>query len=313
MRGEAESGTNNRRKRLHPMAQSKTTTGMALRVSDQVWRDPGLVFQIKGVVGGRGHGSTIRSSSHSRSAFRAINFLVLLLIAIFLPIVGKSAHVPGGAKYASKSSAGPGAGTPSMSDSRMRSGIAASSRLRSLLANRSVSADLVPALREALVFENPGPVDSLRVMARSPLGPVGAQPLQDTDSDSFSRFFGSPTRSEEIASESRLARLTTYWPEEGDSYTKRGLSSTGVRLRDGHCAVDPKVIPYGSVVAIPGVGEFVAVDTGPAVVSRRAARQFGRNPDERGALVVDVYCSSRLKANALEASAPEFAVITWSR
>ena len=296
------------------MAQSKTTTGMALRVSDQVLRDPGLVFQIKGVVGGRGHGSTIRSSSHSRSAFRAINFLVLLLIAIFLPIVGKSAHVPGGAKYASKSSAGPGAGTPSMSDSRMRSGIAASSRLRSLLANRSVSADLVPALREALVFENPGPVDSLRVMARSPLRPVAAQPLQETDSDSFGWFIGSPTRPKEaVASESRLARLTTYWPEEGDSYTKRGLSSTGVRLRDGHCAVDPKVIPYGSVVAIPGVGEFVAVDTGPAVVSRRAARLFGRNPDERRALVVDVYCSSRSEANAFEASAPEFAVITWSR
>ena len=295
------------------MAQSKTT-GMALRVPDHGSRDLGLAFANRG-IDGRAHGSTTRSGSYSKSAFRAIHFLVLLVIAICLPIVGRSVHVPEGARYASKSSGGLGARVPSISDSRMlRSGIVASSRLRSLLANRSVSADLVPALREALVSENPGPVDSLRVRARSALGPVAAQPLQETDSDFFSWFIGSPTRPKEaVASESRLARLTTYWPEEGDSYTKRGLSSTGVRLRDGHCAVDPKVIPYGSVVAIPGVGEFVAVDTGPAVVSRRAARQFGRNPDERGALVVDVYCSSRLKANAFEASAPEFAVITWSR
>ena len=294
------------------MAQSKTT-GMTLRVPDQGSRDLGLAFANRG-IDGRAHGSTTRSGSYSKSAFRAIYFLVLLVIAICLPIVGRSVHVPEGARYASNSSGGLGARVPSISDSRMlRSGIVASSRLRSLLANPSVSADLVPALREALVSD-PGPVDSLRVRARSPLGPVVAQRMQETDSDFPSWFIGSPTRPKEaVASESRLARLTTYWPEEGDSYTKRGLSSTGVRLRDGHCAVDPKVIPYGSVVAIPGVGEFVAVDTGPAVVSRRAARQFGRNPDERGALVVDVYCSSRLKANAFEASAPEFAVITWSR
>ena len=113
--------------------------------------------------------------------------------------------------------------------------------------------------------------------------------------------------------ETHLARLTAYWPEEGDHYTKRRLSSSGVQLRDGHCAVDPKVIPYGSVVKIPGMGEYVAVDTGPAVVSRRAARQAGRTSQERNALVVDVYCSSRSKARVFEANAPEFAVITLYR
>ena len=92
-------------------------------------------------------------------------------------------------------------------------------------------------------------------------------------------------------------------------YTKRRLSSSGVPLRDGHCAVDPKVIPYGSVVNIAGIGEYVAVDTGPAVVSRRAARLAGRTSQERNALVVDVYCSSRSKARVFEANAPDFAVI----
>jgi 3D (Asp-Asp-Asp) domain-containing protein len=112
---------------------------------------------------------------------------------------------------------------------------------------------------------------------------------------------------------SRLARLTVYWPEEGDHYTGRRMSSTGVYLSDGHCAVDPKVIPYGSVVKIPGMGEYVAVDTGPAVVSRRAARSAGRTPPERNALVVDIFCSSRSKAQEFQENAPEFAVITWYR
>ena len=112
---------------------------------------------------------------------------------------------------------------------------------------------------------------------------------------------------------SRLARLTVYWPEEGDHYTRRRMSSTGVYLREGHCAVDPKVIPYGSVVKIPGMGEYVAVDTGPAVVSRRAARTAGRTSHERKALVVDIFCSSRSQARAFEENAPEFAVITWYR
>lgn len=112
---------------------------------------------------------------------------------------------------------------------------------------------------------------------------------------------------------SRLARLTVYWPEEGDHYTRRRMSSTGAYLRDGHCAVDPKVIPYGSVVKIPGIGEYVAVDTGPAVVSRRAARNAGQTSHERNALVVDIFCSSRSKAQEFKENAPEFAVITWSR
>lgn len=116
-----------------------------------------------------------------------------------------------------------------------------------------------------------------------------------------------------IKIQTRLARVTVYWPGEGDFYTKRRLSSTGVRLREGHCAVDPKVIPYGSVVKIAGIGKYVAVDTGRAVVSRRAARAIGRNAAERNALVVDVFCSSRSKARALEASAAKFALVTWHR
>jgi hypothetical protein len=113
------------------------------------------------------------------------------------------------------------------------------------------------------------------------------------------------------AARSRLARVTFYWPEEGDLHTKRRLSSTGVRLRDGHCAVDPKIIPYGSVVEIPGFGRLVAVDTGPAVVSRRAARSAGGTAKEKNAPVIDVFCSDQAKARELEANFQHFAVVTW--
>jgi 3D (Asp-Asp-Asp) domain-containing protein len=110
---------------------------------------------------------------------------------------------------------------------------------------------------------------------------------------------------------SRLARVTVYWPEEGDFYTRNRKSSTGTRLRDGHCAVDPKVIPYGSVVNVPGIGRLIAVDTGAAVVSRRAARLTGRTREQRSAIVIDVFCSTREKARALIKRAKHFAVVTW--
>ena len=110
---------------------------------------------------------------------------------------------------------------------------------------------------------------------------------------------------------SRLARVTVYWPEEGDFYTRSRKSSTGTRLRDGHCAVDPKVIPYGSVVNVPGVGRLIAVDTGGAVISRRAARLTGRTREQRSAIVIDVFCSTRAKARALIKRLKHFAVVTW--
>ncbi len=110
---------------------------------------------------------------------------------------------------------------------------------------------------------------------------------------------------------SRLARVTVYWPEEGDFYTRNRKSSTGIRLRDGHCAVDPKVIPYGSVVNVPGIGRLIAVDTGGAIVSRRAARLAGQTREQRSAIVIDVFCSTREKARALIKRVKHFAVVTW--
>jgi hypothetical protein len=98
-----------------------------------------------------------------------------------------------------------------------------------------------------------------------------------------------------------LVRVTTYCREEGQPHA----ASNGARLRNGHCAVDPKKIPYGSKIIL-GDDELIAVDTGPAVVSRKAARLSGRNRAEREAMVVDRYFETRSQALAWEKSHPHF-------
>lgn len=102
--------------------------------------------------------------------------------------------------------------------------------------------------------------------------------------------------------QSMLARVTVYWHSRG---SKQCVSAAGAHLRNGHCAVDPRKIPYGSEVSFPDA-TCVAVDTGPAVVRRTAARRTGRTPAERDALVVDRYFESKGQAVAWEALHPHF-------
>jgi hypothetical protein len=103
------------------------------------------------------------------------------------------------------------------------------------------------------------------------------------------------------AEQPTLARVTTYCREEGEFRA----AWNGARLRNGHCAVDPKKIPYGSRIQL-GDEELIAVDTGPAVVSRKAARRLGRNATERNAVVVDRYFETKSQAVAWEKSHPHF-------
>jgi 3D (Asp-Asp-Asp) domain-containing protein len=98
--------------------------------------------------------------------------------------------------------------------------------------------------------------------------------------------------------QSMLARVTVYWASGGggsDRWSRRHICSTGARLRAGHCAVDPRRIPYGSKVTLPD-GPLLAVDTGSAVVSRKAARRTGRTAQERSALVIDRFFETKQQA-----------------
>jgi hypothetical protein len=104
---------------------------------------------------------------------------------------------------------------------------------------------------------------------------------------------------------STLARVTVYWPGEGSG---ANAAWNGAPLRDGHCAVDPKKIPYGSQVVLHDA-ECVAVDTGPDVVNRKAARACGRNPAERNAIVIDRFFDTKQKALAWVEANPHFMVV----
>ena len=104
---------------------------------------------------------------------------------------------------------------------------------------------------------------------------------------------------------SSLARITVYWPDKSSG---ANAAWKGERLREGHCAVDPKKIPYGSKIAFEG-GECVAVDTGPSVVNRRAACAAGRTPTERSAIVIDRFFETKKKAIAWAETNPHFMVV----
>ena len=108
---------------------------------------------------------------------------------------------------------------------------------------------------------------------------------------------------------SLLARVTVYWAHGGhgaDRYTRQHKSATGTRLHVGHCAVDPKKIPYGSRVVLPDGTALAAVDTGSAVRNRKAARRAGRTSDERNAIVIDKFFETKGQAVAWANTNPPF-------
>ena len=114
---------------------------------------------------------------------------------------------------------------------------------------------------------------------------------------------------EQSREQSLLARVTVYWSSGGkgsDRYTRQHKSSTGLRLRSGHCAVDPRHIPYGSRVVFPDGTSLAAVDTGTAVKNRKAARKAGRTAYEKNAVVVDRYFETKRQAMTWANTHPAF-------
>jgi len=102
-----------------------------------------------------------------------------------------------------------------------------------------------------------------------------------------------------------FARVTVYWPGEGSG---KSAAWNGARLREDHCAVDPKKIPYGSKVTF-GDGECMAVDTGPDIVKRKAARSSARTAAERNAIVIDRFFHTKERALAWESAHPHFMTV----
>ena len=102
-----------------------------------------------------------------------------------------------------------------------------------------------------------------------------------------------------------LARVTVYWHGEGSG---ANAAWNGARLSEGHCAVNPKKIPYGSKVVFHDA-ECLAVDSGPDVVNRKAARSCGRNAAERNAIVIDRFFDTKERAFAWAKANPHFMIV----
>lgn len=114
--------------------------------------------------------------------------------------------------------------------------------------------------------------------------------------------------------ESVLARITVYWASGGkgsDPWTRQHIGASGARLRAGHCAVDPRRIPYGSKVTLPD-GTLIAADTGSAVRSRKAARRLSRNALERNAIVIDRFFETKGQALSWAQRNPYFMFVRIS-
>jgi len=103
-----------------------------------------------------------------------------------------------------------------------------------------------------------------------------------------------------------LARVTVYWPRERSG--GEHASWNGARLSEEHCAVDPKKIPYGSKVFFHDAA-CVAIDSGPDVINRKAARLCGRNAAERNAMVIDRFFDTKQKALAWAKAHPHFMTV----
>ncbi len=94
-----------------------------------------------------------------------------------------------------------------------------------------------------------------------------------------------------------LATAYTHAPPGGDiNGTGDGITASGTRVRPGVIAVDPEVIPYGTLVYIEGLGYFRAEDTG-GLIRRNRIDVFVESPSramEFGRQWVDVEIIGRV-------------------
>jgi len=107
---------------------------------------------------------------------------------------------------------------------------------------------------------------------------------------------------------SLLARVTVYWAKGrgSDHMTRAHKSATGIKLHDGHCAVDARKVPYGSKILYPDGDCDIAVDCGTDVINRKAARHAGRTVAEKSAIVIDKFFETKQQALQWERCHPMF-------
>jgi 3D (Asp-Asp-Asp) domain-containing protein len=76
-----------------------------------------------------------------------------------------------------------------------------------------------------------------------------------------------PSRAALARRPSMIVEATAYAPFYGPGVG--GITATGMRAQRGVIAVDPRVIPLGTIVYVEGYGTAIAADTGGAIRGRR--------------------------------------------
>lgn len=99
------------------------------------------------------------------------------------------------------------------------------------------------------------------------LGVLAPQPQEPTAEDA-----AQPTQTEAgpvVEAQALPPRGTRRLTVMSTGYALRGTTATGLPVGPGIVAVDPTVIPLGTRMTVPGYGEGVAADTGPAIKGLR--------------------------------------------
>jgi len=113
---------------------------------------------------------------------------------------------------------------------------------------------------------------------------------------------GTPRTLAQLRAALPKAALTAAMTMEATAYTAdtataypTGYTATGILAREGVVAVDPRVIPLGTTVFVPGYGIAIAADTGGAIVGNRIDLCMDRYGDavNFGRRTVQVYVLKR--------------------
>ncbi|MCA1849783.1 MAG: 3D domain-containing protein [Acidobacteria bacterium] len=145
----------------------------------------------------------------------------------------------------------------------------------------------------ALTNPSPQPAQQERQEKKEPAGTtkqIQAEPqgAQSETGELVGAVTAAPPAEGAKPAETRTAPLTAPQVYVATSYSLRGRGASGLGVRKGTIAADPRVLPYGTRVHLdagPYSGEYLVTDTGTAIKGRkidvwvptyREACRFGR-------------------------------------
>jgi 3D (Asp-Asp-Asp) domain-containing protein len=98
---------------------------------------------------------------------------------------------------------------------------------------------------------------------------------QVTECDTVTALTGDlPSRSGAARRPAVIKAVVTAYTRNDPGMDGKGITFTGTKVRPGVAAVDPEVIPLGSVLFVPGYGYARAEDTGGAIKGNRIDLYF---------------------------------------